>query len=325
MPPAVLPQQTQLRLRALAAALEGRGICVLHQTRDHRFDLAEHLPKPWVAPSVLSKVEAEFMEESVAGVFRAAVDRCLEQQELQTLELELPDEGGPRTYQARLAPDEDGVLTILSDVTDRRSREAALASLLREVSHRSKNLLAIVQSVAMQTAHHSGDIQDFLKKFRGRLHALSSTQDLVTESDWQGTRLHALIASQLARVGHSSSRNIQITGENPILGPNASLHLGLAIHELAANAVAHGGLAEGKGGNVWVNAGFSTGQDEVPSLVVDWLEASPSAPKEPREPRFGTLVLERIVPLSVSGTATFAIENGKVSYRLTIPAGQFEA
>jgi two-component sensor histidine kinase len=325
MPPAVLPQQTQLRLRALAAALEGRGISVLHQTPDHRFDLAEHLPKPWLGTTVLDKTEAEFMTETLASRFSAAVDRCLAQQELQTLELELLEEGGPRTYQARLAPDEDGILTIMSDVTDRRNREAALASLLREVSHRSKNLLAIVQSVAMQTAHHSGDIQDFLKKFRGRLHALSSTQDLVTESDWQGTRLHALITSQLARVGHGSSRHIQITGENPILGPNASLHLGLAIHELAANAVAHGGLGEGKGGNIVVHASFASGPDGASGLVVDWDETSPGAPKQPRQPRFGTLVLERIVPLSVSGTALFSIENGKVSYHLTIPSGQFEA
>jgi two-component sensor histidine kinase len=274
---------------------------------------------------VLSKLEAEFMAGPLAARFSAAFDKCLEQQELQTLELELIEDGNSRTYQARLAPDEDGVLTILSDVTDRRSREAAMASLLREVSHRSKNLLAIVQSVAMQTAHHSGDIQDFLKKFRGRLHALSSTQDLVTESDWQGTRLQALIAAQLARVGHASSRNIKIMGENPVLGPNASLHLGLAIHELAANAVAHGGLADGKGGDVSVNATFAREQEGGSNLVIEWVENSPGAPKQPRDPRFGTLVLERIVPLSVSGSAAFTIENSKVAYRLTIPNGQFEA
>jgi two-component sensor histidine kinase len=324
MPPAVLPQQPQLRLRAFAQALEGRGICILHQTRDHRFDLAEHLPPVWTAPSILGKREAEFMTEANARLFAAAVDKCLEHQGAQDLQLELSHCGRAALYQVRLVADEDGVLTTLSDITEQRNREAAMASLLREVSHRSKNLLAIVQSVAMQTANHTGDIQDFLKKFRGRVHALSTTQDLVTESNWRGAHLHALVASQLARTGYSALGNVQITGENPLLGPNASLHLGLAIHELAANAVAHGGLADGRNGNVAVHAVLRQDEGAPATLDIEWMETNLGTANTPGEPRFGTLVLERIVPLSVSGTALLSVKDEHVIYRLTIPAGHFE-
>jgi two-component sensor histidine kinase len=324
MPPAVLPQQTQLRLKAFAQALEGRGICILHQTRDQRFDLAEHLPPIWTASSILGKNVAEFMTEGNARLFSEAAEKCIREQEAQDLELELSEAGRTSVYLARLVPDEDGVLTTLSDVSEQRNREAAIAALLREVSHRSKNLLAIVQSVAMQTAHHSGDIQDFLKKFRGRLHALSTTQDLVTESNWRGTHLHVLIASQLARTGYGVLRDIEITGENPLLGPNASLHLGLAIHELAANAVVHGGLRDGKDGHVGVHAILRNDEGAEPTLEIEWTEINPGAAQTSGEPRFGTLVLERIVPLSVSGTALLSIGNEQVTYRLTIPAGQFE-
>lgn len=322
MYPAAPPQQTQLRLRALVAALEGRGICVLHQDKDHRFDVAEHLPREW-PPQVLTLREADFMPEPLASQFSAAVAKCIELQQAQLIEFELSGATGTSTYRARITPDEEGALTILHDITEERTREAALASLLREVSHRSKNLLAIVQSVAMQTAHHTGDVEDFLRKFRGRLHALSSSQDLVTESDWRGTHLHSLVVSQLARVGQVASKDVVVTGENPILGPNASLHLGLAIHELASNAVCHGGLAAGRNGNVRVNASF---QDKGPArnLVIEWLEKGSGQVQPLGQPRFGTLVLERIVPLSVEGNAAFSIGDDHVTYRLTLPSEQFQ-
>jgi two-component sensor histidine kinase len=324
MPSTASPPQTQLRLRALAAALEGRGICILHQTPDHRFDLVEHLPPMWSSSSVLHKVETDFMGEPLASQFTEAVAECLRSKHPASMEFELAEPARTTYYQAKIVPDEDGVLTILTDVTEERSRNAAIASLLREVSHRSKNLLAIVQSVAMQTAHHTDDVQGFLNKFRGRLHALSSTQDLVTESDWKGTFLQPLISSQLARVGQAASKHVQVTGENPLLGPNASLHLGLAIHELAVNAVSHGGLAEGKGGGVWVSAAFDEA-DTGNHLILEWLENRTGPALISRTPRFGTLVLERIVPLSVGGTATFSIANDQVHYRLAIPSQYYEA
>ena len=324
MPPAARSEPSQLRLKALAAALDGRGICILHQTHDHRVDLAENLPDMWPASLVLNKTEADFMTGPVAEQFGAAIDRCVELQALQSIEFELSTGITTLSFRANIVPDEDGVLAILSNVTEERSREAVMASLLREVSHRSKNLLAIVQSVAMQTAHHTGDIQDLLRKFRGRLHALSSTQDLVTESDWRGTQLHALIASQLARVGQAALRHVHVTGADPLLGPNASLHLGLAIHELATNATAHGALSEGANGKVWVNAIINAQGDRGRSLMIEWLESGVPKALSVGQPRFGTLVVERIVPLSVSGTAQYSIDADQVIYRLTIPADQFD-
>jgi two-component sensor histidine kinase len=118
--------------------------------------------------------------------------------------------------------------------------------------------------------------------------------------------------------------NLRVTGVNPLLGPNASLHVGLAIHELAANAVLHGALAEGMAGNVWVDAHLAERPGEAPDLVIEWQEAGIDASRPRHEPRFGTLVLERIVPLSVGGSAEFSIDSDGVRYRLSIPADQFE-
>lgn len=324
MPPLPPAPEMSTRLGALSAGLRMQGICILHQGADHRFDLAENIPPSWLGTDFFGRVEADILPADAATAFSASFVRVLATGEEQTIEFDIGDGLRRRCFEARMFADATGVTTVVTDVTDERARELAVASLLREVSHRSKNLLAIVQSVAMQTAHHSNSIKDFLDRFRGRLHALSSTQDLVTESNWRGTYLQSLIASQLTRVGQAMLAHVRVTGENPRLGPNASLHIGLAIHELAANAVAHGAMAADKPGQVWIDAKIVHPLDQPPQLVIEWQETGIDIDLIRHEPHFGTLVLERIVPLSVGGTADFRIEPDSVRYRLVVPGDQFD-
>lgn len=324
MPSPLPDHQIQMRLAALSAGLRARGVCVLHQGPDHKYDLAETLPPSW-PQDIIGRVEADILPAAIAAQLVAAFDRVQQGSDGQTLQFELGDGLRRRHFEAQLQADAAGVTTVLTDITDERSRDIAVESLLREVSHRSKNLLAIVQSVAMQTAHHSGSIQEFLDRFRGRLHALSSTQDLVTESNWRGTDLQSLVTSQLTRVGSAVLAKVRVGGKNPLLGPNASLHIGLAIHELGANAVLHGAMASGRSGQVWIDARVTSQADEPPALVIEWQETGMDADRVQREPHFGTLVLERIVPLSVGGTASLSIEPDSVRYRLVVPADQFDA
>ncbi|MCR6671646.1 sensor histidine kinase [Devosia ginsengisoli] len=310
----------------MSLGLRHAGICVLHQDSEHRFDFVENPPPSWPHQDMVGLREAEALPASIAADFAAAHERSRRDGAEQMLAFEL-GEIHRRHFEIRLLPDDnsDGVTAIVTDTTDRHARDMAVASLLREVSHRSKNLLAIVQSVAMQTARHSTGTEDFLDKFRGRLHALSSTQDLVTESNWRGAYLQTLVASQLVRLGPSVLSNVRITGVNPLLGPNASLHIGLAIHELGANTVLHGALANGEPGKVSVDARMVDRPDSPADLVIEWRESGTPAWRLEHQPHFGTLVLERIVPLSVGGTADFGIEPDGVRYRLVVPADQFEA
>ena len=327
MPASMPDRQTQTRLRALLLGLGHGGICILHQDNEHRFDFVENLPPAWPPREMVGLREAEALPAQIAADFAAAHDRCRRDGTEQMLAFELGDSSHRRSYEIRLLLDDtgDGVTAIVTDTTDRQARDQAVASLLREVSHRSKNLRAIVQSVAMQTARHSAGTEDFLDKFRGRLHALSSTQDLVTESNWRGAYLQTLVASQLVRLGPSVLSNVRIAGVNPLLGPNASLHIGLAIHELGANTVLHGALANGEPGKVTIDARMVDRLDSAADLVIEWRESGISAWRLEHQPHFGTLVLERIVPLSVGGTADFGIEPDGVRYRLVVPADQFEA
>lgn len=324
MPQSSTDIEIGMRLRALAGSLRASGIAVLHQDADGRYDLAENLPPAWPTGGTIGRTDAELLPPTVADHLTTARKLCLATGAEQTVEFELSETMRRRHFEARFSPDRPGVIITLHDVTDERNRDVTVNALLREVSHRSKNLLAIVQSVAMQTAHHSDDIKDFLDKFRGRLHALSSTQDLVTESNWRGTHFQTLVMSQLARVSPSVLKDTRITGDNPLLGPNASLHIGLAIHELAANAVIHGALADHQAGHVWVNAQIEKTAGLPQQLIIEWQETGIDARQVRQAPRFGTMVLERIVPLSVGGSASYAIDDQRVSYRLAVPSDQFE-
>jgi two-component sensor histidine kinase len=209
---------------------------------------------------------------------------------------------------------------VVAEIGEARRQDEVMASLLREVSHRSKNLLAIVLSLAAQTGRHADSIESFLEKFRGRILALSAAQDLITESDWLGTPFRALVRGQMLRGARLPRTRVQITGDNPVLGPNAALHVGLAIHELITNAAAH---AVGPG-TIAIQARLLAMPDVQPRLLIDWSEAHVGGP-EPAPPEFGTLVLEEIVPRSLGGSAEILIRANRVHYHLEMPADQFIA
>lgn len=209
---------------------------------------------------------------------------------------------------------------VVAEVGQAQLHDEAMASLLRELSHRSKNLLAIVLSLAAQTARHADSIESFLDKFRGRILALSAAQDLITESDWLGTPFRALVRGQMLRGARLPRTKVRISGDNPVLGPNAALHVGLAIHELITNAAAH---SVGPG-TIGIEARLVRPPDGEARLLIDWSEAHVGGP-EPAPAEFGTLVLEEIVPRSLGGSAEIVIRADRVNYHLEMPADQFIA
>jgi two-component sensor histidine kinase len=218
-----------------------------------------------------------------------------------------------------------GIVTTVVETTDQKRREQTLRVLLREVSHRSRNLLAIIQSIATQTGRYSSTIDGFLTRFRGRLQSLASSQDLVTSSNWRGAHLGELVHGQAARFSATPHAAVRLEGEKPWLNPNAALHVGLAVHELIANSVSYGALSR-PDGHATLLARLEPDQSGRASLSLTWKEIINSAAKdvEERKKRFGSVALERIVPASLNGSATMSMENGMLEYRLIIPFGNFE-
>ena len=233
-----------------------------------------------------------------------------------------------RWFDIRIDVDENeagevcGIIGTSVEITEQKRREDTLKTLLRELSHRSKNLLAIIQSLASQTARHSVTVPEFLVRFRGRIQSLASSQDIVTDADWRGADLMSLVRMQVERYAPDGMDQIAVDALDVYLSPTASLHVGLALHELAVNAASYGSLSV-PGGSVSIRASFDwRGDDQV--IVFVWQERNGPRVRLERDPRFGTSTLERIVPNAVGGEARLEYLPDGIRYTLVIPAAQYE-
>ena len=311
--------------RSLMRALRHTGISLIYQDRSLRVLWAQNVPHAWSSRDVTGMTDLDFLPTSEAERVVAAKQAVLNAAEPQSLEIRVADGDTAHWYEISIDADKSadgdlkGLITTAIDVTDRKRREQTLRALLREVSHRSKNLLAIIQSIATQTGRYSDSIDSFLSRFRGRLQSLSSSQDLVTSSNWRGADLHELVTGQVGRYVADPGRHIRLDGVNPYLNPNAALHIGLALHELAVNSVSYGALSKADG-VVAISAEMGDG----PVLNLTWRETVNQRETATAEKRFGSVALERVVPASLNGSATLTIGKAELEYRLTVPSGSFE-
>lgn len=325
--------ETSLELgRSLVRALNNTGISVLYQDSDLKVVWARNVPPAWHAGDLSGLTDTDFLPASESSRTLAAKRAALGDGTPAGLEIRVPDAEGPRWFKLWIDADRHndgvrGVVTTAVDITEEKRREQTLRALLREVSHRSRNLLAIIQSVAAQTGRYSGSIETFLNRFRGRLQSLASSQDLVTSSNWRGAELRELLSGQIARYLPNAERNVRMEGANPFLNPNAALHIGLAVHELAVNSVSYGALSR-PDGTVTIKAELmpaskSSGSAE-PTLQLSWIEPLPPGSEAFKSKKFGSVALERVVPSSLGGTAELFIADDVLTYRLFVPGASFE-
>ena len=182
-----------------------------------------------------------------------------------------------------------GVAAVHRDMTENRAFREHLGFTLRELSHRTKNLLAVVQGLARMIARRSSDIEDFEVRFRGCIQALAHSHDLLVQHDWQGATLQELLRAQLASFGGIDSKKITVQGPEVTLTPSAMQSLGIIVHELATNATKHGALSS--------PAGFVTitwNRDAQNGARVVWREQGGPPVAEPKHKGFGQVVFERI-------------------------------
>jgi two-component sensor histidine kinase len=325
--------ETSLELaRSLVHALNNTGISVLYQDSDLKIIWARNVPPAWYPGELNGLTDNDFLPASESSRTLAAKRAALDDGTPAGLEICVPDADGPRWFKIWIDADRQnggvrGVVTTAVDITEERRREQTLRALLREVSHRSRNLLAIIQSVAAQTGRYSGSIETFLNRFRGRLQSLASSQDLVTSSNWRGAALRELVSGQIARYLTDPERAVRVEGANPFLNPNAALHIGLALHELAVNSVSYGALSRPDGW-VTIKAEFAPASEtaitEPPALQLSWVEQLPLGSEAFKSKKFGSVALERVVPSSLGGKAVLFIEGGVLTYRLLVPTTSFE-
>lgn len=314
--------------RVLATALKNAGVAVIAEDVDLTILWSHNLP--------LSREEGtgDHADDGFLAALGAESAVAVKRDVLRTgqsahFDFRQGAEDGGRWFSVWLDPrrasngEIEGILSTIVDTTDQKHREQTLRTLLREVSHRSKNLLAIIQSIATQTGRYSGSIEVFLARFRGRIQSLASSQDLVTSSNWRGATLSELVAGQVARYCEDPSYSIRMKGVDPYLNPNAALHIGLALHELVINSMSHGALSR-PNGYVGLSAVLEEDEEKNRRIVLTWNENTRVPDAEIGEKKFGSVALERVVPASLEGEALLDFADGYVNYRLSVPEGNFE-
>ncbi|MGJ8573335.1 MAG: sensor histidine kinase [Hoeflea sp.] len=317
------------------AGLRSAGVSMMYQDDRLVIRFAANLPETWPLGPLLEggTDEVVFTPQLAARVIHAK-RRVIETGDATKLEIHRDVEQERHWYMLNIEPDVDtegeviGVFTTIIDIDDLKYRETVLKTLLRELSHRSKNLLAIIQSVASQTARHSQGLEDFLLAFRNRVQSMAQSQDLVTASDWRGAELFTLTRSQLQPLIGDLPSGFSLVGEDAYLYPNAALHLGLALHELTIDSLARGALGPA-GGSVELSAENHRDENDVSELILTWREtfATPQDTPETTSKTkngFSGTVLSRIVPQALSASVRHEIEPGRMIYQLTIPSSQYE-
>ncbi|MDB5451073.1 MAG: sensor histidine kinase/response regulator [Phenylobacterium sp.] len=201
-----------------------------------------------------------------------------------------------------------GVTCIVADVTARKVEEDQRQTLMSELDHRVKNVLATVQALAYQTAKRTTSLDAFLQNFSGRLKAMGSANELLTAARWRGAAVDHLAAAELGALAPGQT---SWDGPELFLTPRAANALSLALHELATNAVKFGALSVDTG-HVdlrWkrlANGGFE----------LQWTETGGPTVSPPARRGFGSTLLEQVTGRELNGDASVEYRSSGVHARL---------
>ena len=233
-------------------------------------------------------------------------------------------DGAWRSFLCRAVPQRDerdkvagwvGTCTDIQHVRDSRER---LQVLLREVDHRAKNALAVVQSILRLTP--ANDPAAYAKAVEGRIAAMASAHSLLSASQWSGARLEDLIARELAPFRGA------VTLEPPpaalAVEPESTQAVAMVLHELATNAAKHGALST-PGGRVRIGW---TLLDGPARLGLSWEEeGGPPLDRPPAQSGFGTMLMRQIVETQLRGGLSFRWDAGGLRCAIELPTDCFVA
>ena len=211
-----------------------------------------------------------------------------------------------------------GLICASVDVTARKEGEVHLRLLMRELTHRSKNLLAVIQAMARQTARRSLSVDKFTEEFAARLQALAASHDLLVQESWHGALLSDLVRSQLGHYLDREDSQISVNGPGVFLKPEAAQNIGLALHELATNAAKYGALSV-PSGRISITWGWAEETNPKAAEII-WIESGGPKVSPPEQRGFGSIVIERNLAKTLDANVHLSFEPDGIQCRIVIPA-----
>jgi two-component sensor histidine kinase len=207
-----------------------------------------------------------------------------------------------------------GTSTVARDITERKEGEKLQRLLVEELNHRIKNTLATIQSIASQSLRRAKNPTDFVSGFTGRVRALARAHDLLTQTKLQGAELIDLIREQVL-IGSADDNRITYSGPNLMLDAQASMHVGLVLHELATNARKYGALSVPNG---QLSITWEISSNGERNLILNWLERGGPKITVPRQRGFGSTLIERTLK-GHGGDASIRFTAEGLTGRFTLP------
>lgn len=206
------------------------------------------------------------------------------------------------------------------DLTQHKEEQAQSRMLIDELNHRVKNTLSTVQAIVSQALRNATDPKEIRESIESRLYALSRSHDLLTRENWASADLRDVVKEALEPFGVANGRSERfgVDGPNVRLPPNAALALGIALHELATNAVKYGAFSNDTGSVriEWKIESAPRGD----RLILSWSEENGPPVAQPSRKGFGSRVIERGLALELGGTAQLDFRPNGVVCTINIPA-----
>jgi len=302
------PSETEARL---AAVLESVSDGFYALDRDWRYVLfnraAEHY---FNVPSkaLLGKVMWDVFPQGRGTPFERACVAAMDKAE--TIVFETPSRLRPdRVVELRIAPMHGGGIAVtLTDITDRKRNEAARDLLMREVDHRARNMLAVVQSIMQLT--RAGDVARYKQIVMGRINALARAQGTLASRRWEGALVADVLAEELATVGKADAYHLR--GPAVVLSPQQVQPVSMVVHELATNASKYGAFGA-EAGEVHVD--WALEDDKV--LRVVWREIGGPPVRAPTRKGFGSKLISDLAR-QLGGAASFDWAQDGLKFELTV-------
>jgi PAS domain S-box-containing protein len=208
-----------------------------------------------------------------------------------------------------------GAVNMLIDITERKRAEEHQALLIRELHHRVKNMLSTVQAIMASTARASTTIGEFQDAFTGRIASLARTHSVLAESPSQNVDFQELLRTELDAYDDGSGKRVILDGPPAKLASSIAIPLGMAVHELATNAVKHGALSVA-GGSVAIRWCVVDGGGPV--LQFEWVERNGPKVSAPKRRGFGSQLLERVLNRQVGAAATLDYDPDGLRVRVSV-------
>ncbi len=202
------------------------------------------------------------------------------------------------------------------DVTGRKRLEEHKNLLIRELDHRIKNMLSVISVIASRTQETTSSMAAFVTALDGRIKALTTTHELLSQRSWRGISLVDLVRQELAP--YATSDNTEIKGSDHILSAAAGQVIGMVVHELATNAAKYGALSN-KDGRVLVCWRQQQNEHGERHLRIDWQERDGPPVVAQFRCGYGTSVIRDLIPYELEGTVELVHSRDGVHCILEVP------